>query len=555
MISSLCLLFLLPSIAAALKNVLFFICDDLRPQLNVSYGKTFMHTPNFDRLASESLVFDWAFTNFAICSPSRNSFMSGRMPDTTRVWNFRQDFRSAGLSAAGHGSEWVTLPEYFKESGFLTLGHGKLYHFQKPPLYDEPFSWSQTQPYGDEHVTSCKKEQFCPTVAPPNTFSDYNTTTEAITTLGKMTAAFASNQTNFFLGVGMHHPHQNWLTPAHIAWNYPAATKGLPSPLFPFMAKNAPDISASAELDGQPTLTLNWDSPVLANRTHDPALPAAATGMMTVNCPSPGNNTVPDYFTQYMRLGYYTAVTHSDTHLGMMLDALDASGLANETLVVVFGDHGWELGEHLHYGKHTNADLSIHVPLIIRAPWLPASQGKHTQSYVELIDLYRTISSLAGLPAPSPDVAGDDFSPLFTDPTQILKSQAFAQYSRCPGKRSFPVVDKYAPDWAMNNCEDVPVANITYMGYTIRTPDWRFVEWYVWNGETCVAEWDMVAHATELYSHTGHTDPGDFDNYENDNVADSNIPIVTQLRAQLWTKFKTAGTGCPVDQPGSLEDY
>ena len=547
--------FLLPSIAFGLKNVLFFVCDDLRPQLNLSYGKTFMHTPNFDRLASESLVFDWAFTNFAICSPSRNSFMSGRMPDTTRVWNFRQDFRSAGLSAAGAGSEWVTLPEYFKDNNFLTLGHGKLYHPGKPPAWDEPQSWSQTQAYGPEHVTSCHDANFCPTAAPVNTFSDYNTTTEAITTLELMTAAFNANQTHFFLGVGMHHPHQNWLTPSHIAMQYAPATKGLPAPLFPFMAKDAPDIAASAELDGQPTLTLNWNNPALANRSQDPELPAAAKGSMTVNCPSPGNNTVPDYFTQYMRLGYYTAVTHSDAHLGMMLDALDASGLANETLVVVFGDHGWELGEHLHYGKHTNSDLAIHVPLIMRAPWLPASAGKHTQSYVELIDLYRTIASLAGLAPPSADVAGDDFSSLFTDPTQSLKTQAFAQYSRCPGKRNFPVVDKYAPDWAMNNCEDVPVANITYMGYTIRTPDWRFVEWYTWNGQTCVAEWDETAHATELYSHAGHTDPGDFDTFENENVADANVPIVTQLRAQLWNKFKTLGTGCPADQPGSLEDY
>jgi iduronate 2-sulfatase len=539
------------SYAAMTKNVLFFVCDDLRPQLNAAYGKKFMHTPNFDRLAASSLVFDWAFTNFAICSPSRNSFMSGRMPDTTRVWNFRQDFRAAGLSSAGAGADWVTLPEHFKQNGYLTLGHGKLYHPGKPPNWDEPKSWSQLQPYGKEHITSCDGiANYCPEEGPLDSFSDYNTTTEAITTLGTM----VKDGRPFFLGVGMHHPHQNWRTPTHLSWEYAGATKGLPPPTVPRMATGAPDIAAAAELDGKTQLVLDWTNAALANRSQDPDLPAAANGVETVSCPSPGNNTVPDYFTQYMRLGYYTAVSHSDLHLGMMLDALDASGKANDTLVVVFGDHGWELGEHLHYGKHTNTDLSVHVPLIMRAPWLPASVGKHTQSFVELVDLYRTISALAGLPEPDADVAGDDFSALFTDPTRVLKSEAAAQYSRCPGERNFPNVSLPNPDWALNNCEDVPVNNITYMGYTLRTPEWRFTEWYDWDRKNCVAQWAAPAHATELYSHAGHTDPGDFDNYENENVADANPTVVSSLRTSLWARYKTKGTGCPEDQPGSLEN-
>ena len=258
----------------------------------------------------------------------------------------------------------------------------------------------------------------------------------------------------------MHHPHQSWATPTELAWLYPGATRGLPGVVFPATPKGAPDVALAAELDGNDHISLDWTSMDLANRTQDPDLPAAAAGLQSFPLPSPGNNTVPDYFTQYMRLGYYTAVTHSDQHFGMMMDALDASGLANETLVVLFGDHGWELGEHTHYGKHTNYDLSVHVPLLMRAPWLPRSVGQHTQSTVELLDLYRSIAALAGLPAPPPDVGGDDFSPLFEDPTAVLKSEAYAQYSRCPGEREFPQT-YVLPDWALNNCEDVPVANIT----------------------------------------------------------------------------------------------
>jgi len=100
-----------------------------------------MHTPNIDRLAKEGLVFDLAYTNFAICSPSRNSFMSGRMPDRTKVWNFQTDFRDVGTN-------WVTLPEYFKNRNYTTLGAGKLYHPGKPKNNDEPRSWSGEKPYG-----------------------------------------------------------------------------------------------------------------------------------------------------------------------------------------------------------------------------------------------------------------------------------------------------------------------------------------------------------------------------------------------------------------------
>jgi arylsulfatase A-like enzyme len=110
----------------------------------------------------------------------------------------------------------------------------------------------------------------------------------------------------------------------------------------------APDVALSAELDGEDHISLDFSKPALGNRTQDPDLPKAANGLVSVPLPSPGNNTVPHFFTQYMRLGYYTAVTHSDAHFGMMMDALDASGLANDTLVVLFGDHGWELGEHTH---------------------------------------------------------------------------------------------------------------------------------------------------------------------------------------------------------------
>jgi hypothetical protein len=191
----------------------------------------------------------------------------------------------------------------------------------------------------------------------------------------------------------------------------------------------------------------------------------------------------------------------------------------------------------------------VHVPLLIRVPGKPASAGAHTETVVELLDLYRTLSALAGLPEPEAGVEGKDFSAVFDDPSQVLFGEAYAQYSRCPGERNFPVVHAL-PDWALNNCEDVPVANITYMGYTVRTLGYRLTQWYRWDGQACVAQWGAPPYATELYNHTGHDLPGDFDGWENENIAAAAPGVVAELGAKLLARFKTAGTGCPADQPG-----
>ena len=502
------------------RNLLFIVADDLRPELNLAYGASHMITPNADKLAKQATTFERAYCNFAICSPSRNSFLSGRQPDHTRVWNFLQDFRHAGIGPTGlDGSRWQTLPQYFKSNGYLTLGHGKTYHPGKPANWDEPKSWSQDQPYGPEWVTGCKGDQirYCPTRGrAPNSYSDYNTTVEAIATLGKM----VKQDKPWALFLGLHNPHQPWDIPAEIAWQYPGATSMAP-PRFPFSTKGAPDVAFNAELDGGDHLAMDFSDPVLANRSHDPGLPSNATGLESFPCPSPGNNTVPEYFSQYMRLGYRTAVTATDAHLGMVLDALDKTGQTDSTLTVFLGDHGWQLGEHTEYGKHSNFDLahvrrlnvpyytpfhfspslalgpdsylplrSVHVPLMMRAPWIPASVGARSQTAIELLDLYRTLASLVGLPPPDADVEGDDMSAALSEPAAMIKADAFAQYSRCPGERDFPDNMIAPEDWALNNCEDVPPQNITYMGYTLRTApassgdsEWRFTEWYSWDRE------------------------------------------------------------------------
>jgi hypothetical protein len=208
------------------KNVLFLIADDLRPQLNKAYGKTFMHTPNIDAFTDTALVFDWAYTNMAICSASRNSFMTGRVPDKTRTWNFIDDFREGGAA-------WVTLPQFFKENGYTTLGHGKTYHPGHPANNDEPYSWSQDQPYVGLTTTSCRNGKdglnhgggnFCPdAVSPDNMFSDHNTTLSAIDTIQRVSAASKTSGRPWFIAMGWHYPHQQWHTPQWSMDKYPDA--------------------------------------------------------------------------------------------------------------------------------------------------------------------------------------------------------------------------------------------------------------------------------------------------------------------------------------------
>jgi hypothetical protein len=190
-----------PTTAAMQYNVVFMVMDDARPDQEYAYGQPDIHTPNMDRLGRTGLVFRKAYSQFPVCGPSRSSFMSGRRPDTTRVFNFLTSFRDAP-----GGNEWVSLPQHFKERGYTTLGSGKLYHTNcaptgwscdsctvsrtenQPPNQDEPFSWSQDKPYPTPCQEYCQPQPGAPAggryggpaacgdPGPFTRFNDYNST-------------------------------------------------------------------------------------------------------------------------------------------------------------------------------------------------------------------------------------------------------------------------------------------------------------------------------------------------------------------------------------------
>ena len=196
-------------------NVLYIVVDDLRPDLE-PYGQGYVHTPNIAALANKSLIFDRAYCQFAICAPSRNSFMTGRRPDATECWNFIDHFRETT------GRNWISMPEYFKNNGYFSSGVGKLYHPNLPPKGDPP-SWSDVDefPYHNPHPHNCPNNTAWCSLDPKHyNFSDTKTLDEG---LRRMRYAAKNLTQPFFLGVGFHKPHLPFRVPTGFIEMYPPA--------------------------------------------------------------------------------------------------------------------------------------------------------------------------------------------------------------------------------------------------------------------------------------------------------------------------------------------
>uniref|UniRef100_A0A1X7TKQ4 Sulfatase N-terminal domain-containing protein n=1 Tax=Amphimedon queenslandica TaxID=400682 RepID=A0A1X7TKQ4_AMPQE len=413
-----------------------------------AYDQKYIHTPNLDRLAKESFVFQRAYCQHAVCIPSRNSFMTGRRPDTTHVWI---GFGNANFRVTG--PDWISLPEHFKKNGYTTLGGGKTFHPNSPPNWDEPKSWSQDQPYFPFSLAKC-----------PNT-----------TTAHKLGAYVADIDT--------------WC---------------------PLDEKEYPD-----------SYHYDWQ---LANHT-----------IHTLKY-------LKDKGGPCIRHAYYASVSWVDSQIGRVLQALDDMSLADDTLVVLFGDHGFQLGEHDSWAKMTNWELAVRVPLIIRAPWKPASAGKRSHAFVELVDLYRTISELVGAPSPGDDIEGVSFASLFDSPDLNAHEAALAlnktpaaysQYTRCLKSIDAP------KQWDNNSCSET--SKNKFMGYSVRVPNWRYTAWMEWDDSRLKAKWESEPYAVELYDH--HKSDGadgtenDFNQCEIENVADKNPEVVKELQNQLKSFF------------------
>jgi len=457
------------SVAAAppgRPNVLFIAIDDLRPALGC-YGDRLARTPHIDRLAAGGRAFLAAYCAQAVCGPSRTALLTGRLPDQTRVWHNRHRFRDTLPDA-------VTLPQAFGRAGWTTRSLGKV--GSGDTREEDPASWT---------VAPLLREKGWKTALLPESagrgkglawervdvaddgFADGRLAAAAITALGELAAADAP----FFLAVGFFKPHLPFNAPARY-WDLhdPAPLATVPAPQRP---PGAPDVA--------------WP---------DHRELAGYRGM-------PADERVDAATARHLRHGYYACVSYVDAQVGRLLDALDGLGIADETIVVLWGDHGYSLGEGDHWCKATNFERDTRVPLVIRVPGM-AHPGVATGALVELVDLYPTLAEAAGVPAPA-DLAGRSLVPQLADPAAPGRDVALSQFAR-PFKNADPEM----------------------MGYSLRSPTHRYTRWVEWPSRRTITE--------ELYAYPAPPPAGPTPVEERNLVADpAAAPARDRLRATLDT--------------------
>ena len=469
--------------AADRPNVLFIAVDDLRPSIGC-YGDQHAITPHIDRLAQRGLTFNRAYCQVAVCNPSRASLMTGLRPDNLGVWTLPIHFREAKPDA-------VTLPQWFRRFGYTAVSHGKIYHNPTP----DPQSWSEPirdlpplpYPYPDgtkqrvEEVQGAlpindwrKNNLRGPSTASPDLkdsqLLDGARTDMAIEDLQRL----GKQAQPFFLAMGYIRPHLAWVSPKKYWDMHDPAT--------------LPVLTPQRVTPNTPPYALSNNSEL----THYVDL---------IDLPSPWDDeAVSVEQSRHLVHAYYACVSYVDAQIGRLLDALDEEGLAKNTIVVLWSDHGWKLGEHRGWGKMTNYEIDARVPLIISAPGMKTA-GKKTDQLAELLDLYPTLCDLAGIEKPD-FLDGSSLIPVLNDPSAKVHVGAVNQYYR-----------KFEEH--------------EYMGYSIRTDDYRLIEWRDFTtGEVT---------ARELYDHRS-------ENSEEENIIDDvDDAVVARLTEELLKSHPRRG--------------
>ncbi len=375
-------------------NVLFIAVDDLRPQLGC-YGQKQIISPNIDRLAASGLLFERTYCQQAVCAPSRISLLSGCRPDTTKIYDLRTPLRKAMPNV-------LTLPEHFKNNGYETVSIGKVYHHSRDDLQGwstAPFhatgTWLNWRGYLTDQSKALDKGSnrgpaFEAADVADSAYPDGANTDHAIKELNRL------KDKPFFLAMGFYKPHLPFNAPKKYWDMYPPEKIKLAEN--PFIPKNAPTYA--------PT---NW-------------------GELRSYHGIPKTGPCSDELARKLIRGYYACVTYIDVQIGRLLDELDRLKLRENTVIILWGDHGWKLGEHSMWCKHTNFELDTHVPMILSVPGMKTA-GRHTKALTEYVDIYPTLSELCGLSVPK-HLEGISMVPLLNKPDRPWKKAAFSQYPR-----------------------------------------------------------------------------------------------------------------------------
>lgn len=453
--------------AAERPNVLFIAIDDLRTDLGC-YGDAVVKSPNIDAFAKEGTLFNRAYCQQAVCNPSRASLLTGLRLNTLKIWDLPTHFRQ-------RIPDVITLPQMFKNNGYHSQCIGKIFHNWRQDNYKgDAVSWSVPQfmhynSHGNDkaqvpgkvppdlsEVPKCVIRD-----VPDEAYFDGRIAQRAVETLRQI------KDRPFFLAVGFWKPHSHFNAPKKYWDLYDRAD--MPAAASPNPPKNVPEIALH---DSREILRAFKDRPN-------------------------GRPTVDEAIT--LRHGYYANISYMDAQVGKVLNELNRLGLPEKTIVVVWSDHGFHLGEHGLWAKTSNFELDARVPLIIATPDHKPGRdsGQKSESLVELIDLYPTLADLCGLKPPD-NLAGKSLRPVLIDPTVQVKTAALTQHCR----PAYPAAG------------ETPAA----MGYSMRTDRYRYTEWRDFESNRLLAR--------ELYDHS--RDPG-----ETFNVAVQNPTAIRQLQKQM----------------------
>ncbi|WP_199773853.1 sulfatase [Stieleria maiorica] len=439
-------------------NVLLICIDDLKPTIGC-YGDPVAVTPNIDDLAARGVRFDRAYCNQAVCAPSRNALMTGLRPPTIGVYDLPTHFRDAAPDV-------VTFSQHFKRNGYLAEGLGKIYHTGHGNR-DDVDSWStrswrpKASAYVLEKNLAMRKPDAKGKVrgpatesaeVPDDTYADGLIAEEAVRRLETYTKR---TDQPFFLAVGFLKPHLPFVAPKRY-WDLYDESK-LPMPTVNTAPRDAPSYAGTS------------------------------FGELRNYSDMPATGEINEATTRHLIHGYYAATSYTDAQIGKLLGALDRLQLADKTIVALWGDHGWHLGDHGMWCKHTNYEQAARIPIIVAAP--QGGRGVASEALIETVDLYPTVTELAGLPMPV-GLDGQSFAGVVADPNTPARNFVTHVYPR--GGR---------------------------LGRAIRTERYRMVEWKKPGDARDTAE-------IELYDY--QTDP-----LETKNLAASAAETVAMLRANL----------------------
>eukprot|EP01084_Bolivina_argentea_P093703 168486_1 len=539
-------------------NILFVAFDDLRPELGGVYGQNdIIYTPNLEAFMDRSFTFTHAYTQCAICAATRTSFLTGTRPDTSRIWTIGPYFRETMVNGKGPSS--LTIPQYFKNNGYWTVGAGKIFHpgsasggngtCENLQGNDAPYSWSEPYwdcGYGDngkesspvmhdcpasnEYLPGCVqdgqcqeclsshncfsnsssfKRAYCPADCSYSCYPDGAIATQTLNYFKRYTTDSNLKNKPFFIATGFAKPHLGFYAPRYYYNLYPAQSTKLANPnrppinMPPIATNNCSEISNYNDVGPNiTTMDYKW---IGSNKTYKIAL-------------------ITDEYSHYLRAAYYAAASFADSQFGRVIQGLYEYNLWNNTIVVVTGDHGWSLGEQGTWTKHTNFEMSTRVPLLFRMPGI--NEGKYSDVLVEQLDMFPTLLDLAGIPFDknvTNQLEGKSLKDIIFNPEKPpnFPQYAYSQYIRGGNSK---------------------------MGLSIRTTQWRYTEWLTWNagnnktGSNAVyphPNWNDVL-GIELYNHSNNTvDENDFNAQDNYNFAyeknmSSTVKQLHDILVQTW---------------------